>query len=69
MSGVQELRYRLLFEQLEQWVEKLSDEKPVEPEVVEELAVRLLAMAVILLRQHAVNERGRCRFCGWLTWR
>lgn len=69
MSGMQELRYRLLFEQLEQWVEKLSDEKPVEPEVVEELAVRLLAMVVMSLRQHGVNKRGQCRFCGSGTWR
>lgn len=69
MSGVQEIRHRLLFEQLKQWVEKLSGENPVEPEVVKELAVRLLAMAVMLLRQHEVNKRGRCRFCGWSTWR
>lgn len=69
MSGVQEIRHRLLFEQLERWVEKLSGEEPVEPEVVKELAVRFLAMAVMLLRQHRVSKRGRCRFCGWSTWR
>ncbi len=59
------VRYRLLCEQLEQRVERLSDEEPVEPEVVDELAVRLLAMAAMLLRQHAVSKRGQCKFCGW----
>jgi len=68
------MKHRLWAEQLEQWVEKLSGEKPVEPEVVKELAVRLLAMAVILLRLHGVNKRGQCRFCGravrmWRFWR
>lgn len=70
MIGVQEVRHRLLFEQLERWVERLSSKKPIEPEEVEELAVRLLAMASILLRQHVVGKRGRCRLCGWsiLRW-
>ena len=67
---MQGARHRLLCEQLEQWVEELSGEKPVEPEVAKELTVRLLAMAVMLLRQHRVNKRGRCRLCGWsiLRW-
>jgi hypothetical protein len=58
----------LLCEQLEQWVERLSGEGPVEPEVIKELAIRLLALAGILLRQHAVSKRGRCRFCSWTRW-
>lgn len=66
---MQEARCRLLCEWLEHWVERLSSEKPIEPEEVKELAVRLLAMAVLLLRQHGVNKRGRCRFCDWPTWR
>ena len=73
VRSVWEMKHRLWTEQLQQWVEKLSGEKPVEPEVVKELAVRLLAMAVILLRQHAVNKRGQCRSCGrpvrmWRFW-
>jgi hypothetical protein len=53
---MQEVRYRLLCEQLEQWVQRLGGEEPVEPEVVQELAVRLLAMAAMLLRQHPVSK-------------
>lgn len=65
MSNVQEVRHRLLCEQLEQWVERLGGEEPVEPEVVKEVSVRLLAMAAILLRQHVVRKRGQCQSCGW----
>lgn len=68
MIHVQEVRYQLIFEQLEQWVEKLGDEDPVKPEEVKELAVRLLAMAAMLLRQHEVNKRGQCKFCGCAPW-
>lgn len=68
MSSVQEVRHRLLLEQLEQWVERFSGEKPVEPEEVKELAVRLLATAAMLLKQHQVNKRGQCKFCGWRRW-
>ena len=74
MSTVYEVRYGLLCEQLEQWVERLGGDEPLEPEVVKELAVRLLAMAAMLLRRHAVNMRGQCKFCGltqreWRFWR
>lgn len=74
MSSVQELRRRLLLEQLEQWVQKLSREEPVEPEEVQELAVRLLAMTVMLLKQHQVNKRGQCPYCrrrpwNWRSWK
>lgn len=65
------MKHRLWTEQLEQWVEKLSGEKPVESEAVKELTVRLMAMAVMVLRQHVVNKRGQCRFCAWTrrNWR
>jgi hypothetical protein len=67
------MKHRLWTEQLQQWVEKFSGEKPVEPEVVTELTVRLLTMAVMLLRLHAVNKHGQCRFCSrpvrmWRLW-
>ena len=62
---MQEVRHRLLCEQLEQWVERLSGDESIESEIVKELAVRLLAMAAMLLRQHAVSKRGQCKSCGW----
>ncbi|MCA1674729.1 MAG: hypothetical protein LC799_21895, partial [Actinobacteria bacterium] len=30
--------------------------------------MRLLMAAVRLLRQHEVNKRGQCKFCGWTRW-
>ena len=69
MSNVWETRCRLLVEQLEQWVDWLSDTEPIEPAAVEELTVRLLVGNVKLLKQHAVNKRGQCKFCGWTRWR
>lgn len=68
MRYVWEVRHRLLLEQLEQWVTKLSGVEPVEPEKVQELAVRLLATAVMLLKQHEVNRQGRCQYCGRQRW-
>lgn len=68
MSHVQEVRYRLLCEQLEQWLEKLSGEEQIDPEAVKELAVRLLTMAVMVLKQHQVNKRGQCQYCDWAQW-
>jgi len=53
---VQEVRHRLLFEQLEQWVEKLGSEEPVDRAVLKELVVQLLATVVMLPRQHRVNK-------------
>ena len=58
----------MFLEQFEQWAERLSNDEPAEAEVVKELAVRLLAMAAILLRQHAVNKGGQCKFCGGTRW-
>jgi hypothetical protein len=63
VRSVGEMKHRLWTDQLAQWVEKLSDEKPIEPEALTELTVRLLATAVMVLRQHGVNKRGQCRLC------
>ena len=68
MSYLWEVRHRLLLEQLEQWVRKLSGEVQVEPDKVQELAVRLLATAVMLRKQHQVNKRGQCQYCSWRPW-
>lgn len=69
MSNVWGTRYRLLVERLEERVEWLSGEEPLEPEKVEEQGLRLLNAAVALLRQHEVNKRGQCQFCGWTRWK
>lgn len=63
MTSVGERKHRLWTEQLQQWVEKLTGKNPVEPEVLTALTVRLLAMAVMVLRLHGVNKRGQCRLC------
>jgi hypothetical protein len=65
MSNVWGTRYRLLLEELEELAKKVSDGKPIAPELLEELVMRLLTSVVMLLRQHAVNKRGQCKFCGW----
>jgi len=36
--------------------------------VLDERIVQLLATVLILLRQHHVNQRGQCRFCGATRW-
>lgn len=69
MSSLHEVRWRLLTEQLDALTDWLSEEVEPEPHAVEEQAVRLLATAVQLLRQHAVNKRGQCKFCGWTRWK
>lgn len=69
MSTVWKTKQRLLVEELEEWTDWLSGEEPREPAVVEEHVVRLLAAALVLLRQHTVNKRGQCRFCGWTQWK
>ena len=68
MSNVWETRYRLLLEQFEQLADQLSDNKPEEPTALEEQTLRLLAAAITLLRQHRVNKRGQCNYCGWSGW-
>lgn len=60
MSNVWGTRYRLLCEQLEQWKRNLSGEKQLASEVVEGSLVQLLTAALLLLRQHAVNEQEKC---------
>lgn len=55
MSTVWKTRQRLLQEQLEQWVERLSKREPSESVVVDELVVRLLTGVVTLLQQHEVS--------------
>lgn len=68
MNNVFDTRSRLFLEELEKLSEWLSNDAPRAPTALEEQTVRLLAMAVVLLRQHQVNEQGQCQFCGW-TWR
>lgn len=63
-----ETRYRQISEQLEELAEWLSGAKSVAPAAHEEWTVRLLAAVLMLLRQHHVNKRGQCRFCGWTRW-
>lgn len=69
MTTVWETRNRLLLDQLEEWVDWLGGDEPRELVIVEEQALRLLAAAVVLLGQHTVNKRGRCKFCGWTRWK
>ncbi|MGH3814795.1 MAG: hypothetical protein ACRDUV_20510 [Pseudonocardiaceae bacterium] len=69
MSNVWGTRHRLLREQLEQLADRLSGVEPLAPAIVEEKTVRLLAAPAMLLRQHNVNKRGQCKFCGWTRWR
>jgi hypothetical protein len=68
MSNIWETRSRLFREELEKLVEWLSGDAPKAPATLEEQTVRLLAMAVVLLRQHQVNKRGQCQYCGWTRW-
>lgn len=67
--SVWQTRYRLLGEQLDELAEQLGGDQPHESGAVTEHTVRLLAAAAMLLRQHSVNKRGQCAFCGWTRWR
>jgi hypothetical protein len=71
VSNVWQTRYRLLLEQLEALASQLSGEEPITQPVLQDQTVRLLAGVVMLLRQHQVNKRGQCKYCGWTrrTWR
>lgn len=69
MSNVWGTRYRLLLEQLEKMADQLSSDQPPESAAVTEHTVRLLTFASILLRQHHINKRGQCKFCGWSQWK
>jgi hypothetical protein len=68
VSNVWETRNRLLWEHLEQLTERLRGKEPIEPAEIREQTVRLLAGVVMLLRQHHVNKRGQCKYCGWTRW-
>lgn len=68
MSAVWETRYRLLLEHLEELVDQLRSEEQIAPEALEEQVVRLLAGVAMLHRQHRVNKRGQCQYCGWTRW-
>lgn len=68
MSSVWQTRHRLLLEWLEELVDWLSGEDPVEQAVVQEQTVRLLMGAARLLREHEVNKRGQCNRCGRTRW-
>lgn len=68
MSNVGETRYRLLLERLAKLAGQLRSKEPIAPEVLEEQVERLLAGVVMVLRQHRVNKRGQCKYCGWTRW-
>lgn len=68
VSSLWETRYRLVLQQFEELAERLSSAKPMAPAVLEERTVQLLATVLMLLRQHRINKRGQCRFCGWTRW-
>lgn len=74
MSNVWEIRNRLLVEHLEKLADQLRSEEPIALEDFKEQLVRLLTGAVLLLRQHRVNKKGQCNYCGrtrrtWRFWR
>lgn len=68
MSNIWETRSRLFLEELEKLAEWLISDAPKAPATLEEQTVRLLTVAVVLLRQHQVNKRGQCQYCGWTRW-
>ena len=73
MSDFWETRHRLLAQQCEKLVNQLSGKETPGQVLVEEQAVRLLTGAVLVLRQHKPNKRGRCRACAapgriWRFW-
>lgn len=69
VSSLWETRYRLVFQQLEELADRLSGARPSAPAVLEERTVQLLATVLMLLRQHHINKRGQCLFCGWTRWK
>jgi len=68
VSNVWETRHQLVLELLEQLADQLRDKEQVAPAELEEQIVRLLTGVVMLLRQHRVNKRGQCKYCGWTRW-
>jgi hypothetical protein len=71
VSTVWETRHRLLLERLETLARQLRQDEELAPATLEEQTVRLLAGVIMLLKQHRVNKRGQCNYCGWThrTWR
>lgn len=69
MSTVWQTQHRLFSELFQNLAEWLSSDAPRAPAVLEERMARLLAVVVILMRQHHVNKRGQCRICGWTRWK
>jgi hypothetical protein len=69
VSTVWETRYRLLMETLENIVAGLGDTAPgtSSPESNNQ-TVRVIVGVLTLLKQHRVNKRGQCRYCGWTRW-
>jgi hypothetical protein len=66
--SLQETRYRRFREELKEFVDRLSAKEAVVPAVTRGQIVQVLAVIAILLHQHHVNKRGRCKFCvrsGW----
>jgi hypothetical protein len=68
VTNVWETRSRLFLEELEKLAEWLSSDAPKVPASLEEQTVRLLVMVIMLLRQHRINKRGQCQWCGWTRW-
>lgn len=61
-------------EYFEELADQLRREDPIAPEVCKEHLVRLLTGVVMVLRQHRVNNKGQCDYCGrprwtWRFWR
>jgi hypothetical protein len=71
VSTVWETHRRVLWERLDAFAKQLRHDDAPAPPKLEELTVRLLTGVLMLLRQHRINKRGQCRYCGWtrLTWR
>lgn len=57
MSNVWETRYRLLCERLEEMLHRNMDD------LSDDEVARVICGAYVLLAQHKVNKRGRCRHC------
>jgi hypothetical protein len=68
VSNVWPIRRRVLLEQLEALADRLGRKEPIALEALEEETARLLAGVIMLLRQHHVNKRGQCKYCGWTWW-
>ncbi len=68
MSNVWKTRNRLFLEYLEKLAGQLRGKESIAPAELEEQLLRLLTGVVMLLRQHRLNKRGQCKYCGWASW-